>query len=464
LQKKLKLIITTARFESLNLSGAVMKKFSLYLKIFPGVIIAGLLCWLYFGNYLEMEKPEIKLSREISPVGKQKIVEIIFFDKKSGLSNLKAEIIQDNKNRIITEEKIAAKGIKQKILSLTIDTAALNLNDGSATINIAATDYSLFKNQIILSQPVMIDTKPPQIILPSAGNYFNQGGTGFIAYRVSKPAEATGIYINDHFTAGHSLTKDNRASFVAYFAVPLFASNQKTKIIVFARDEAGNEAKIVLPCIIQEKKFRSDKLNLSESFLQQKMPEFQSTYPQLQGKTIMEVFDYVNSQMREDNDKAIQTICQKSAGKKLWEGAFLRMRNAATMASFGDKRTYVIGGKEYGSSIHSGVDLASTAHAAIYAANNGIVVFAGPLGIYGNTVIIDHGLGLLSLYAHLSSIETTSGKNVKKEELIGHSGTTGLAGGDHLHFGILADGQFVNPLEWWDPHWIEDNINKKMRL
>jgi murein DD-endopeptidase MepM/ murein hydrolase activator NlpD len=134
------------------------------------------------------------------------------------------------------------------------------------------------------------------------------------------------------------------------------------------------------------------------------------------------------------------------------------------MASFGDKRIYVVGGKEFGSSIHSGVDLASTTHAAIYAANNGIVVFAGPLGIYGNTVIIDHGLGLFSLYAHLSSIETTAGKNVKKEELVGHSGTTGLAGGDHLHFSIISDGQFVNPLEWWDPHWIENNINKKMRI
>ena len=441
-----------------------MKKSNLYLTIFLGVILIGLLCWLYFGNYLEMEKPEIKLNREISPMGKQKIVEIIFSDQKSGLSNLKAEIIQDNKGRIITEEKISSRGIKQKILSLTIDAAALNLNDGSATINITARDYSLFRNQTILSQPVIIDTKPPQIILPGTVNYFNQGGTGFIAYRVSEPAAATGIYINDHFTPGHTLTQNNKPAFVAYFAVPLFASNQNTKIIVFVRDEAGNEAKITLPCIIQEKKFRSDKLNLSKSFLQQKMPEFQSANPQLQGKILVEVFGHVNSQMREDNDKAIQVICQKSAGKKLWEGTFLRMRNAATMASFGDKRAYVVDGKDFGSSIHFGVDLASSAHAAIYAANNGIVVFAGTLGIYGNTVIIDHGLGLFSLYAHLSLIETTAGKNVKKEELIGHSGTTGLAGGDHLHFGILVDGQFVNPLEWWDPHWIEDNINKKMRF
>jgi murein DD-endopeptidase MepM/ murein hydrolase activator NlpD len=441
-----------------------MKKNTLYIAASLGALMIGLLCWLYLGSYLEMEKPEIKSTRDISPVGKQKKIEIMFSDQKSGLSNLKAEIIQDNKSRIITEEKITTRGIKQKILSITINAAALNLSDGSATVNITATDYSLFKNQTSFSQPVIIDTKPPQITLPGAVSYLNEGGAGFIAYRVSKPVDVTGIYINDHFTPGHKLILDNKPAFVAYFAVPLLMNNHGAKISVFARDEAGNETILSLPCVIQARKFRSDKLNLTESFLQSKMPEFQSAYPQLQGKTLVEVFDYVNSQMREDNDKAIKTICQKSSDKKLWQGTFLRMRNAATMASFGDKRTYVVDGKEFSSSIHLGVDLASTTHAAIYAANNGVIAFAGTMGIYGNIVIIDHGLGLFSLYAHLSSIETTTGKNVKKEDLIGYSGTTGLAGGDHLHFSIIVDGQFVNPLEWWDPHWIDNNINKKMRF
>jgi len=168
--------------------------------------------------------------------------------------------------------------------------------------------------------------------------------------------------------------------------------------------------------------------------------------------------------MRTDNDKKIQDICRKTSDKKLWEGTFLRMRNASTMAKFGDKRTYLIAGKTAGSSIHLGVDLASTMHAPVEAANGGIVVFAQELGIYGNAIIIDHGQGLFSLYAHLSSIDTQLGKAVAKEERIGFSGSTGLAGGDHLHFSTLVGGQFVNPLEWWDPHWIEDNINKKMNF
>jgi murein DD-endopeptidase MepM/ murein hydrolase activator NlpD len=186
--------------------------------------------------------------------------------------------------------------------------------------------------------------------------------------------------------------------------------------------------------------------------------------PVLQGKTPLEIFSYVNSEMRNDNFRSIQSICQKSTPKILWEGTFLRMRNASPMALFGDKRSYIVAGKNFANSIHTGIDLASVANAAIEAANSGIVVFAGPLGIYGNAIIIDHGLGIFSLYGHLSSINTATGKNVKKEEVIGHSGTSGLAGGDHLHFSIIVGGQFVNPQEWWDVHWIEDNINQKMRL
>jgi murein DD-endopeptidase MepM/ murein hydrolase activator NlpD len=230
--------------------------------------------------------------------------------------------------------------------------------------------------------------------------------------------------------------------------------------MILARDEAGNETNVAVPCNIKAKKFRADKMNLGDNFLQQKMPEFQAMVPSLRGKTPLEVFTYINSNMRNDNLLTIQKICQKSSDKELWEGTFLRMKNGAPMALFGDRRTYIYNGKAVGESIHTGVDLASNARSPIEAANKGIVVYTGALGIYGNAVIIDHGLGLFSLYGHMSSIDTTVGKKVDKGEKIGVSGTSGLAGGDHLHFSIIVGGQFVDPKEWWDPHWIKDNLNK----
>jgi murein DD-endopeptidase MepM/ murein hydrolase activator NlpD len=92
------------------------------------------------------------------------------------------------------------------------------------------------------------------------------------------------------------------------------------------------------------------------------------------------------------------------------------------------------------------------------------VIYADRLGIYGFTVVLDHGQGLSSVYGHLSRIDVTLGQEVKKGEPLGLTGQTGLAGGDHLHFSIMVNGVYVNPIEWWDPNWIEDNIHKKLAL
>jgi len=438
-----------------------MKKFNLfYVKISIAILIIAVLSWIFLGSYVEIEKPAIKYNQNFSAVGRQKTVEINFSDSNSGLSHLNVEIIQDNKGQILADKKISSRGQKQENLSLTINSTDLKLHDGPAIIKITATDYSLFKNQTVLSQSVKIDTIPPQINLLKTVNYINQGGTGFIAYQSSKHIALTGVYVNDYFTPGHTILQNNIATSVTYFAVPIDASATKTRIIIFASDDAGNETRIAFPCTIKAKKFRADKMNLSESFLQQKMPEFEAMVPSLRGKTPLEVFIFINSQMRNENFLTIQNICKKSAPNALWEGTFLRMSNAAPMALFGDKRDYVFDKKVVGESLHTGVDLASNAQAAIEAANSGNVVFTGALGIYGNAVIIDHGQGLFSLYGHLSIIRTAVGKKVAKGEKIGASGTSGLAGGDHLHFSIIAGGQFVNPQEWWDPHWIKDNINR----
>jgi hypothetical protein len=449
---------------NLSAAGETMKKTPLCFITGGAVLLAFLLGWLCFFGYLETEKPQIELSEDLSLIGKNKKTEIMFFDKKSGLADLKVELVQDEKTSIVFEEKISARGNNQKTVSLTINAREASLNDGPATLNISARDHSLFRNETVFSRQVIIDTKPPQIVMSGQPGYFSQGGTGFFAYLVSKPVEETGIYVNDSFTPAYKTIINSKTAYVAYLAMPIEATKENTRVIIYARDEAGNETTIVPYFFIKIVNFRSDSVVLNESFLRVKMPEFQASFPQLQEKSLAESFEYINSQIRADNDKKIKEICQKSAANKLWDGTFLRMRNAATMARFGDRRNYIIDGKTLGSSIHLGVDLASIANAPIEAANNGIVVFAQELGIYGNTVIIDHGQGLFSLYAHLSSIDTSVGKSVKKEERIGYSGLTGLAGGDHLHFSIIVAGQFVNPLEWWDYHWIENNINKKMQF
>src|SRR3972149_2097317 len=159
-------------------------------------------------------------------------------------------------------------------------------------------------------------------------------------------------------------------------------------IRIIVRDGGDNEASMVIPSLIRLKKFRSDKMKLTDNFLNQKMPEFGPLPPALQGKSPLEIFTYINGQLRNENEAAIREISRKSEPRQLWEGTFLRMKDASPMAMFGDRRTYLYGNKTVGESIHFGVDLASLAHAPVEASNNGVVKYTGNTGIYGNTIII----------------------------------------------------------------------------
>ena len=437
-----------------------MKTYRTHIIVFLIISISGFGFW-FFNSWGELEKPTLLLDQDITAIGRSKTINIAFADQKSGLRNSTVTIVQDNRTQVLSSLNYTDSVTRESNVSITIDPIAMKLHEGPATLNISAIDNSVWKNETTLTIQVNIDFMPPQIFLLTSTNNINPGGTCVILYRTSKPVISSGVKVENHFSPGYATTISDKPCIISYFSLPVEARQGRITIKVTARDQAGNESSVALPSLIRNKKFRSDKMTLSENFLQQKMPEFQSHNTVLQGKTPLETFTYVNSKMREDNDSTIREICKTSNPRQLWEGAFLRMENAAPMALFGDKRKYQYQGKVVGESIHMGVDLASTANAPVAAANHGIVAYAGYLGIYGNFVIIDHGFGFFTLYGHLNSIDVKKGQGVRKGDVMGNTGSSGLAGGDHLHFGMLVGGQFVNPQEWWDAHWIADNVTKK---
>ena len=255
---------------------------------------------------------------------------------------------------------------------------------------------------------------------------------------------------------------NSKPTYVAYFALPIGFREAGASLRVLARDGGDNEASIAVPMLLRNKKFRNDKMNLTDGFLNRIAADFQPMPPEMQGRSPLEIFTYINATLRLANEATIREACRQSVPQQLWEGTFLRMKNASPMAQFGDQRTYLYDKKAIGSSVHLGVDLASTANAPVEASNNGIVKFTGNLGLYGNAIIVDHGQGIFSVYGHMSEIGVKLGQHLKKGDIMGKTGRTGFAMGDHLHFSIVAGGQFVNPVEWWDSHWIADNVTKKL--
>jgi len=329
----------------------------------------------------------------------------------------------------------------------------------------SAIDYSFRKNETSMTMDVVVDRTPPRISPMTSAHYINPGGSCLVVYQLSEPVETTGVMVNETFFRGYPFDEEEeQPRYAVLFGIPVDATGTTVRIGIMARDRAGNETFSTFSHHIRARTFRDRTLALSDRFLENKMPEFASRIPALKDASPLDVFIYVNEVLREENDREIQKICSRSEPRKLWEGWILRMSNAATMAVSGDRRTYTYDSRPVTSCLHYEIDLASTINAQVEASNSGIVAYRGYLGIYGNMVAIDHGLGLFSFYAHLSSITVEKGQAVEKGQTIGRSGMTGLAGGDHLHFGIYLGKQFVNPVEWWDQGWIDDNILNKAAL
>ena len=306
-----------------------------------------------------------------------------------------------------------------------------------------------------------IDTIPPSVSAISRMHNINTGGSGVVVYQASSDTQVSGLFVDDHFFPGSPSEKDPQKGYhVCYFALP-HDSSADSKVFLWAKDEAGNVSRTTFYYHIIQKRFRKDKMNISDGFLERVLPYF-SFYPMESERTPIEKYLKINNDLRKENNLTFQELAKKTAAVQLWEGPFLRLQNAATMARFADHRQYYYKGEKVDEQTHLGIDLASLANSPVPASNNGRVIFAGRVGIYGSTVLLDHGQGVVTVYAHLSRIDVVGDQEVKKGDIIGLTGQTGLAGGDHLHFSVMVHGVFVNPIEWWDSHWIRDNVSNKL--
>jgi len=424
------------------------------------IAIPGLIYYL-----LEWEKPLVALDADLTIIGQKKEVAVTFTDARSGIRDFKVTIVQNQSEFGVASMDFPGKGTFEKTVNLQIEPKKLGIKDGQAVLKIEVRDFSPLKNSASLELPVVIDTVVPRVSLLTRAHNVNPGGTCLALYSVNKKVEKSGVECGGRFFQGYPASEGAATVYICYFAVPRDV-NRSTLMAVSVEDAAGNRAGVSIPFYIRTAhKFRDDTVSVGPEFVKGKAAQFEQADSRLGGRLPEETFRHLNTTLREENNAKISSICSVSDSKQLWDGSsFIRMPNTATMALFGDRRTYRYQGMDMGASVHLGIDLASTRADFVPAANSGIVVYADDLGIYGNTVIIDHGQGIFTLYAHLSSMTVSAGQQVMRGVVIGNTGNTGFAGGDHLHFSVIVGGEFVNPIEWWDAHWIRDNVTSKLEL
>ncbi len=436
------------------------------------VAIAVFLGW-FLMHVFEGEKPEVTLTPLPGYITGETEFSLDVADAKRGLKQVLVTAAQEKRTFKVIEREFPFEGLanrhgtREADVSFKINPALMHLGEGPIKLNVEVSDYSRRNggdgNPAVLVHETVVDTTPPSIRAASRLHYINEGGTGLVVYRQSSDCVKSGVYVGDLFFPGYPAGEEYEpGSMLCYFAIPCGADH-KVDVYLHAVDRAGNSARSSFNHSIRWKKFPVKTITVSEKFIESILPDFAHLDFSGSNRPI-DKFLKINREVRVQNNETCRSVGAKSSTEKLWDGTFIRMKNAATMAGFGDERVYTYQGKEIDRQIHKGVDLASVANAEIQAANSGRVVFADRLGIYGFTVILDHGQGISSLYAHLSSIDTEVGRHVESGEIIGISGQTGLAGGDHLHFSLMINGVFVNPIEFWDKHWIRDNIHRKLSL
>jgi murein DD-endopeptidase MepM/ murein hydrolase activator NlpD len=298
---------------------------------------------------------------------------------------------------------------------------------------------------------VQVRLQPPRVAVLSTHHYVNHGGAELVVFRVTPPDVAAGVRVGERNYPGFPGS-----------AVGL--PDPAARVAFFALDEAGNEATAVVDHRPFPKPFRRSRIEVDDRFLQRVVPAIASNTRDVQIDTsdLLRAFLQINGELRRRNGETIAALAQKTVPLMHWKDKFQQLGNSQVEAGFADHRTYLYKGKEVDRQVHLGFDLAVTANVPIAAAQRGTVLFADYLGIYGNCVIVDHGLGVQSLYAHLSSMDVKAGQLVEKGATLGRSGMTGLAGGDHLHFTMLINGQPVNPVEWWDTKWMQDRVFRKI--
>lgn len=432
------------------------------LFVLLAVVLIGGGFWLV--PRFEWHKPEIKITPEGDTLGLGTLV-VAVSERGRGLQSFRATLSSAGTDFPLFSEQYS-EPVMEKSINVMLSSKLTGLKEGPAVLRVSARDRSLWSffrgNESSIQKNVTIDITPPTIEVIADDRYVNFGGVGVVVYKPAADAVTSGVKLGEHFFPGYKgQIKDHPDYHLAFFAHAYNVAEDQRAAIV-ATDKAGNTREVRLAYELKNVRYKKSTLSISDEFIAAKVAPLLNDVGARQGSP-KDIFIKVNRGLRKENDAQIRSITMKSSPERRWDGAFSQLSNSKVEANFADARTYTYKDEVIDHAYHLGYDLSVTKHYPAEASNHGVVAFVGDLGIYGNTVIIDHGLGLFTLYSHLSSMDVKAGDPVKRGQPIGKTGETGLAAGDHLHFGVYLHGVPILPVEWWDQKWIRDNVEPKLQ-
>jgi hypothetical protein len=404
--------------------------------------------------------PVVELPSPVSTIGQATPVTVRVLDRH-GIRRVSAYVEQNGSRYQVWEiSEPSAAADKTWTFPVGLKTTP-QLKDGKTRLFVEATSNDLLRKTSRWEGEVTVVSQPPTISVDSEQHYLYLGMADLARFNVSGNWTEAGIRVGDQTYRAWPMPGGKPGVF-SLFA---FAWNMpaNTVPLVYASNGAGNDVTSPIDFQFPKKeqpKYTVHDLQVSDGFIQKVVGELD---PNGAGDPVAR-FVKINNEMRHANNKVLSDLRTKTADRFLWSQPFARQSHSQAEATFADLRNYIYQGKKIDQQVHLGYDLAVTQHVGVEASNDGRVVYAAPLGIYGNCIVVDHGYGLQTIYGHLSHIGVHEGEMVKRSQVMGQSGQTGMAGGDHIHFAMQLDGVQIDPKEWWDSHWIQDHIAKRVDL
>ena len=424
------------------------------------VLVVALVVVLFAIFAARSATPVVEISPSLTSLGQATPITVHVKDPR-GVRSAQAFVEQGGKRYQLFETTAVSKSPDATFNFTAGVKTTPQLQPGKAKLIVEVSSDDLLRRTGRAERELTVVTQPPALSVDSEQHYLYLGMADLATFNVSGDWTQAGVRVGNETFRAWPMPGGKPGLFSLY----AFAWNMPsdTVPVVFAEDAAGNDVGSALVVVFPKKeqpKYTTHDLQVSDAFLQKVINELD---PNGTGDPVAR-FVKVNSEMRRANNKTLSDLQYKTADHFLWSKAFIRQPHSQAESHFADVRNYIYHGKKIDQQVHLGYDLAGTQHMGVEASNDGQVVYAAPLGIYGNCIVVDHGYGLQTIYGHLSRIDVHVGDRVKQGQVMGLSGMTGMAGGDHIHFAMQLDGVQIDPKEWWDPHWIKDHIAKRVEL
>ena len=376
-------------------------------------------------------------------------------------------VLSDGKQSIIVGQGIFDTLTKEKTLLVNYPKSkVLDPKASKLTLKVSVTDKSMWNmfqgNSSEKTIDINVDYRKPNVNILANSYMIIQGGSALVVFQAADE-NLDKLYVEAGGKKFKAQPYKKEGYYAALIAWPFEKTEFKAKVV--AVDKAKNKRTADIPFYLKNHKYKVSWIKASDKFIDGKITDLASNDPEYSNiDDRLERFVAINETMRLKNEELIHSLSKVISEEVLekWKVTkFYPLRNGQRVASYGDERHYYYKNKDrkISHSFHVGYDLASTKMATIKTSNAGTVVYANENGIYGNMPMIDHGLGLYSLYGHCSQLLVNEGDEVSVGQAIAKTGVSGLALGDHLHFGLLVQGIEVRPVEWFDQSWIRKNVD-----